>query len=144
MLTIFLLNLCIIFIFSFKKKSTNNKILKMSGKTLFNSQRQHRSKIKNYHVRRWRCWKKSTHFILFKRKISRWSTFQPSKLKKYDPTIENSYVIKTKINDITYSVSLVDTAGQDEFRGFQKKIFKTKALMSSWIKDSDCFFLIFF
>jgi GTPase SAR1 family protein len=41
----------------------------------------------------------------------------PSKTQKYDPTIENSYVIKTKINDITYNVSLVDTAGQDEFRG---------------------------
>eukprot|EP01080_Neovahlkampfia_damariscottae_P007890 gene7890-12358_t len=47
----------------------------------------------------------------------------------YDPTIENSYTIKKIINGTEYKTTLVDTAGQDEF----------KPLMNNWIMESDCF-----
>ena len=44
-----------------------------------------------------------------------------TKFVQYDPTIENSYVIKTKINGVEFKTTLVDTAGQDEFK--RKKNF---------------------
>ncbi|KAK0343445.1 hypothetical protein LTR91_021559 [Friedmanniomyces endolithicus] len=36
---------------------------------------------------------------------------------EYDPTIEDSYSVTRTIDGVTYSLSLTDTAGQEEYRG---------------------------
>lgn len=37
--------------------------------------------------------------------------------RRYDPTIEDSYSVTRTIDGVTYSLSLTDTAGQEEYRG---------------------------
>eukprot|EP01080_Neovahlkampfia_damariscottae_P004031 gene4031-7320_t len=44
-------------------------------------------------------------------------------------TVENTYTTKITIDDEEYTIIIVDTAGQDEF----------KPLMDTWIRDSDCY-----
>ena len=46
---------------------------------------------------------------------------------KYDPTIENTYDTVIRVNDKNVLVTVVDTAGQDEF----------KVLVDSWMKEAD-------
>eukprot|EP01080_Neovahlkampfia_damariscottae_P008890 gene8890-840_t len=47
----------------------------------------------------------------------------------YDPTIENNFSTKITVEGETQQVDIIDTAGQDEYRG----------LMDSWIRSSDAF-----
>lgn len=52
---------------------------------------------------------------------------------RYDPTIEDSYSVTRTIDGTTYSLSLTDTAGQEEYRG----------LWSSSNLTSDAFLLVY-
>ncbi|KAF2716887.1 ras small GTPase [Polychaeton citri CBS 116435] len=52
---------------------------------------------------------------------------------EYDPTIEDSYSVTRTIDGTTYSLSLTDTAGQEEYRG----------LWSSSNLNSDAFLLVY-
>src|SRR6201996_3782907 len=52
---------------------------------------------------------------------------------RYDPTIEDSYSVTRTIDGTTYSLSLTDTAGQEEYRG----------LWSSSNLKSDAFLLVY-
>ena len=52
---------------------------------------------------------------------------------RYDPTIEDSYSVTRTIDGTTYSLSLTDTAGQEEYRG----------LWSSSNLNSDAFLLVY-
>lgn len=36
---------------------------------------------------------------------------------EWDPTIEDSYMINLTVDGIEYAVEIVDTAGQEEYRG---------------------------
>ncbi|KAI9680144.1 MAG: hypothetical protein M1829_001381 [Trizodia sp. TS-e1964] len=51
----------------------------------------------------------------------------------YDPTIEDSYSVTRQIDGLTYSLSLTDTAGQEEYRG----------LWASSNLKSDAFLLVY-
>lgn len=52
---------------------------------------------------------------------------------RYDPTIEDSYSVTRTIDGTTYSLSLTDTAGQEEYRG----------LWSASNLTSDAFLLVY-
>jgi small GTP-binding protein len=52
---------------------------------------------------------------------------------RYDPTIEDSYSVTRTIDGTTYSLSVTDTAGQEEYRG----------LWSSSNLTSDAFLLVY-
>lgn len=54
-------------------------------------------------------------------------------MRRYDPTIEDSYSVTRTIDGTTYSLSLTDTAGQEEYRG----------LWSSSNLGSDAFLLVY-
>lgn len=56
-----------------------------------------------------------------------------SNFYRYDPTIEDSYSVTRTIDGTTYSLSLTDTAGQEEYRG----------LWSSSNLTSDAFLLVY-
>ena len=56
-----------------------------------------------------------------------------SRAFRYDPTIEDSYSVTRTIDGTTYSLSLTDTAGQEEYRG----------LWSSSNLTSDAFLLVY-
>lgn len=56
-----------------------------------------------------------------------------SNAHRYDPTIEDSYSVTRTIDGTTYSLSLTDTAGQEEYRG----------LWSSSNLNSDAFLLVY-
>lgn len=51
----------------------------------------------------------------------------------YDPTIEDSYSVTRTIDGITYSLSITDTAGQEEYRG----------MWSASNLNSDAFLLVY-
>ncbi|KAI9891602.1 MAG: hypothetical protein M1814_002536 [Vezdaea aestivalis] len=52
---------------------------------------------------------------------------------EYDPTIEDSYTVQRHIDGTTYTLSLTDTAGQEEYRG----------LWTSSTLTSDAFLLVY-
>ena len=58
---------------------------------------------------------------------------QLTDVHRYDPTIEDSYSVTRTIDGTTYSLSLTDTAGQEEYRG----------LWSSSNLTSDAFLLVY-
>lgn len=54
-------------------------------------------------------------------------------VEMYDPTIEDSYKRQILVDDHSFSVDILDTAGQDDF----------SPLRDSWIRDSEAFLLIY-
>lgn len=58
-------------------------------------------------------------------------TYSPQ--PRYDPTIEDSYSVTRTIDGTTYSLSITDTAGQEEYRG----------MWSSANLHSDAFLLVY-
>ena len=57
----------------------------------------------------------------------------PTDVRRYDPTIEDSYSVTRTIDGVTYSLALTDTAGQEEYRG----------LWSSSNLNSDAFLFVY-
>ena len=51
----------------------------------------------------------------------------------YDPTIEDMYKRQQEIDGVTSMLSVLDTAGQEEFF----------AMRDSWIRNGDCFVLVY-
>lgn len=54
-------------------------------------------------------------------------------VEMYDPTIEDSYKRQIVVDDHSFCVDILDTAGQDDF----------SPLRDSWIRDSEAFLLIY-
>jgi GTPase SAR1 family protein len=52
---------------------------------------------------------------------------------KYDPTIEDSYIIKVVVNDQQCTLEIIDTAGVDEYSHFRDK----------WIRANEGFILVY-
>jgi len=54
-------------------------------------------------------------------------------VEDYDPTIEDSYRKQVTVDDSSYMLEVLDTAGQEEFA----------AMRDQWFRSGDCFLIIY-
>jgi len=53
--------------------------------------------------------------------------------KDWDPTIEDCYTTTMKVDDISFRLEIIDTAGQEEFSN----------MMDGWVRDAQGYVLVF-
>jgi len=46
-------------------------------------------------------------------------------VQEYDPTLEDNYVKRHDVDGVTYKLSILDTAGQDEFSAFREVYYRS-------------------